>query len=223
MQFEILYRPAQAMARVTLAPGEQLSAETGAMVGMSGTLDVQTAAKGGMMGGLKRLLGGESFFLNRFTAARGPGEVLLAPPICGDMLVLPVEGQGLYLQSSAFVAGETGVTIESKLGGFRGFFSGAGVFVLKAVGSGQVVLGGFGAIEQVDVDGDFIVDTGHLVAWDVGLPYTVEKAGGGWISSFLSGEGLVCTFRGRGRVWLQTRNPVEYGTEVGALLPPREG
>ena len=78
-------------------------------------------------------------------------------------------------------------------------------------------------MQQLNCDGNLVIDTGHLVAWDSSLTYKVGKSGGGWIASFLSGEGLVCHFQGQGRIWIQTRNPVEYGRAVGAMLPPRQG
>jgi uncharacterized protein (AIM24 family) len=83
-------------------------------------------------------------------------------------------------------------------------------------------VGSFGAIEQVMVDGSMVIDTGHLVAWDANLHYTVGKSGGGWIASFLSGEGLVCHFQGQGIVYMQSRNANEYGQSIGRLLPPIE-
>lgn len=223
MDIEVLHKPAQAMARVVLNPGEELVAETGAMVGMSTNVDLQTSTKGGVMSGLKRLFGGESFFLNRYRVPTGQGEVLLAPALCGDMTALDVPPEGWMIQSSAFVASEASVTVETKLKGFKTFFAGAGVFVLKATGKGRVLVNAFGALEEVQVNGTFVVDTGHLVAWDTNLPFRITKASGGWIGTFLSGEGLVCTFTGTGRVWLQTRNPVEYGRSVGRMLPPRQG
>jgi uncharacterized protein (TIGR00266 family) len=112
--------------------------------------------------------------------------------------------------------------VKTKSGGFKGFFSGAGLFVLETQGQGQVIIGTFGAIEQVEVDGSMVIDTGHLAAWESSLTYKVGKSGSGWIASWLSGEGLVCHFEGRGTVYLQSRNAAEYGSAIGAMLPPRE-
>ena len=223
MQIEILYRPANSLAQVSLSPGESVLAESGAMVGMSTSVDIQTQA-GGLMGGLKRMFGGESFFRNTFTAQRGPGEVLLAHALRGDMVVLDMTSAGYFVTSSSFVASTPSVQCDTKFGGFRGFFSGEGLFVLKctSAGPGQLLIGAFGGLEMIECDGQLVVDTGHLVAWDATLEYDIGKSGSGWIASFLSGEGLVCTFRGRGRIWIQSRNPAEYGQQVGRLLPPRK-
>ena len=222
MNIKIMYKPAHSLAHVTLNPGEKIIAESGAMVSMSPTLDMETSM-GGVKKGLKRLFGGETLFRNTFTATRGPGEVLLAPALCGDMVTLDVAPKTWFIQSSSYVACSTGVELDTKVGGFKTFFGGEGLFVLKASGQGQCVVGAFGAIEKIEIDGSLVIDTGHLVAWEESpdLTFKVGKASSGWIASFLSGEGLVCKFKGRGTVWIQTRNPAEYGATVGRLLPPR--
>jgi uncharacterized protein (TIGR00266 family) len=225
MRLEILYRPAHSLAKVELGPGESIIAESGAMVGMSTNVSITTQSAGGLMGGLKRMLGSESFFRNTFTADSGPAEVLLAHSLCGDMAVLETAPTGYYLQSSAFVASSPDVVLDTKLGGFKSFFSGAGLFVLKATSPGpaRLVIGAFGGLEALECDGSLVIDTGHLVAWDATLSYTIGKSGSGWIASYLSGEGLVCHFTGRGTIWIQSRNASEYGGKVGRLLPPRRG
>ena len=84
-------------------------------------------------------------------------------------------------------------------------------------------LGGFGALECLEVDGELIIDTGHLVAWEdvPELEYTVTKASSGWIASFLSGEGFVCRFSGRGKVWYK-HETIGIRQSIGRMLPPRE-
>lgn len=231
MQIDIGYRPAHSMARVQLQHGEAILAESGAMVGMSTNVQMQTGMQnkgggllGGLLGGLKRALAGESWFRNTFTAQNGPGEVLLAHALCGDMQVLDMTPQGYYLTSGSFIASSPTVDINTKLGGMKSFFSGEGMFVMHATAQqpGQLIIGAFGGVQQLNCDGNLVIDTGHLVAWDASLTYKVGKSGGGWIASFLSGEGLVCHFQGQGRIWIQSRNPVEYGRSVGGMLPPRQ-
>jgi uncharacterized protein (TIGR00266 family) len=222
MQIQVDYRPAHSLAKIQLQPNESVVAESGAMVGMSTNVAMQTQS-GGMMSGLKRMFGGESFFRNTFTAQGGPGEVLLAHSLCGDMVTLEMTPAGYYIQSSSYIASTPNVNIETKVGGFKTFFAGEGVFVLQATcqGPGQVLVGAFGGIQELVCDGNLVVDTGHLVAWDAALQYSVGKSGSGWVASFLSGEGLVCNFTGQGRIWIQTRNPSGYGKVVGKLLPTR--
>lgn len=221
MQVNILYRPSQSIAQCWLSPGESVTAESGAMMGMSTNVQMTTQS-GGLMSGLKRLFGGESFFRNTFTAGGGQGEVLFTQALCGDMATLDVGYTQWLIASSAYVASSYGVDVATQSGGFKGFFSGAGLFILGTQGQGQVIVGAFGAVERVAVNGSLIVDTGHIVAWDSRLQYKVTKATkAGWIASFLSGEGLVAHFEGQGEVLVQSRNAAEYGTTVGKLLPPR--
>lgn len=221
--WNIGYRPGQTLCAVDLQPNEAIVAESGAMVGMSTNVNMQTQASGGIMKGLKRMFGGESFFRNTFTAQGGPGQVLLAQSLCGDQVVLEMTQAGYYIQSSSFIASTPNVEINTKIGGFKSFFAGEGVFVLQATaqGPGQVLVGAFGGIQELHCDGNMVIDTGHLVCWDSTLEYSVGKSGAGWIASFLSGEGLVCHFKGQGRIWIQTRNPGEFGRMLGSMMMPR--
>ncbi len=226
MNVEVLHKPAGAMARIQLNPQESIVAESGAMVGMSPNVDMQTQS-GGLKKGIKRLFGGESFFRNTFTASQTPGEVLLAHTLPGDIETIPLSGQpgdnDVHIQSTSYIASTPNVEINTKVGGFKSFFAGEGIFVLKATVSdpGALVVGAFGGIQQMICDGNLIIDTGHLVAWDAHLKYKIKKSSKSIIGSFLSGEGLVCQFEGKGRIWIQTRHPGEYGKWIGPQLPPR--
>ena len=140
------------------------------------------------------------------------------------MVVLEMTQAGYYVQSSSYIASTHNVQINTKIGGFKTFFAGEGLFVLQATstGPGQMLIGAFGGIQELHCDGSLVIDTGHLVAWDATLTYSVGKSASGWIASFLSGEGLVCHFQGQGRIWIQSRNPAEYGSVMARILPPRQ-
>lgn len=228
MHFEIQYRPAHSLATAHLEPGEGVRAEASAMVSMTRNLVIQTdgpmGGRGGLLKSFKRaMLGGETFFTNTFTARGTPGHVTLAPSLSGDMVTVDLRrGEPLYIQGSSYVAAPDTVVVDTRWQGFKGFLSGESLFFLEASGVGPVLVNAFGAIETLDLDGDIIVDTGHLVAFTAGIQYEITKASRGWIASYLSGEGLVLRLRGRGRLYLQSRNPAEYGRTVGSLLPPRQ-
>ncbi|MEE2829329.1 MAG: TIGR00266 family protein [Myxococcota bacterium] len=228
MQVEIHHRPAYALADVQLEADETVIAEGGAMVSMDSHVTVETSAgkKGdgaltGLVKGLKRMVAGESFFQNRFTASGKPGHVTFAPVYQGDIVVEELAQTTLFLQSTAFLCSGVGVDVDAKWGGAKTFFGGDGLVMLKATGSGPIIFNSFGAIKPINIDGEFIVDTGHIVAFDEGLNFSVNRFGGGWKSFLFGGEGLVCRFSGRGRLWIQTRNPVEFGQLLGRKLPPR--
>jgi uncharacterized protein (TIGR00266 family) len=223
MNINVLYRPGMAMAQVGLQSGESIRAEAGAMIGMSTNVNMQTGMTGGLGGGLKRMFGGESFFQNTFTAQGGAGEVLLAHSLPGDIQALEVPQSGLMIQSSSYIAADMGVSVATEMGGFTNFFGGEGLFVLKATASGPrqpVLIGAFGGIQELVCDGSLLIDNGHLVAWETTLTHQLVKSAGGFISSFLSGEGLAFKFQGQGRIWIQTRNPKEFGRSIASRLPP---
>lgn len=229
MRFEIRNRPSYATAEVFLDAGDRLVTEGGAMVGMDPHLQLETVANrsgsggllGGLMQGMKRLVSGESFFINRYTAP-SPGRITLAPTFPGDIVAHTLSHGALMLQSSAFLASHDTVNVDASWGGARSFFGGEGLILLKATGQGTLLFNSFGGISEIEVNGSFVVDTGHIVAFEDTLTFSVGRFGGAWSSFLLGGEGLVCTFSGRGRLWIQGRNPVAFGGLIGPLLPPRQ-
>jgi uncharacterized protein (TIGR00266 family) len=226
MQTEIIHSPGAAAARVILDPGETISTEAGAMIAIGGEVAIETSTHqkgsgGGILKAAKRLLGGESFFLNHYTAGAGGGEVWLAQTLPGDMMKFALEGQTLIVQAGSFVACSAGVGMEVGWQGFKNLFSGESMFWLRIGGTGRLILSSYGAIYPVQVNGEYIVDTGHIVAFDETLNYKLSKAGKSWWSSILGGEGLVCRFQGQGIVWCQSHNEPSFGHTIGPELRPR--
>ncbi len=225
MEISIQHGPGAAAARIGLQAHEVVTAEAGAMIAMSGDMNIETTTHkrgaGSVLKAVGRMLAGESFFLNHFTAGPQGGEVFLATTLAGDMMSGRLGDQTLIVQSGSFVASEQSVGMEVGWQGFRSMFSGESLFWLRIRGPGAIVLSSFGAIHQVDVDGEYIVDTGHIVAFDETLAFTLSKAGKSWMSSILGSEGIACKFRGRGRVWCQSHNPRGFGKAVGPKLKPR--
>lgn len=221
MKTEIDYGPAYAMARVHLDTGESVKGEAGAMMAMSPSVQIATSTQGGVLKGLKRsVLGGESFFMNTFTAA-GPGaEVVFAPALPGDIVSWTLTGNTVYLQSGSYLASAESVDIDSKWGGAKTFFSREGLFMLKCTGTGEMLVSSYGAIVPIDLapGQTYVVDTGHMVGWDEGVNYEVKKVGG-WKSTLLGGEGLIVQLTGPGRVYIQTRSPENFIQWLVPKLP----
>ena len=217
MDYTIEYGPAYALGIVTLASGESFQAEAGAMVSMSDSIEMTTSARGGVMKSLKRsVLGGESFFINTFTAKLS-GEVTIAPALPGDIVALELGEQPLLIQSGSFLGATPEVEIDTKWGGGKTFFSREGLFLLRCTGHGTVFVASYGAIRQLDLAAGelYTVDTGHMVAFDESVQYDVGKSGG-WKSTLFSGEGLVVKLTGPGRFYMQTRSPESF---LGWLVP----
>lgn len=194
------------------------------MAMMRGDVSTSTSTRGGFMKGLRRVLGGSSFFVNDFTSQNG-GVVGVAGPLPGDLAETSIDAGGaLLVQSGCWIASDATVDVDAKWGGSKGFFSGAGLVLLRCSGSGQMLLSSYGAIRSVTLaPGETItLDTGHVVAFDETVQYTVRKAGG-WKSTLLGGEGLVTEFAGPGRVWLQTRNTTDLVKWLSARMPSNRG
>lgn len=224
MQSEIRHNPDFAAVRVQFdQPNEQIVAEAGAMVARDTAVQMQTNMRGGLGSALKRkLLGGESLFQNTFTCTQPGQTVWIAPAPEGAIEQIDLQpGVEIFMQSGAYLASSPGVELDTKWQGAKGFFSGEGLFLLRAHGQGRLWFSSYGGIHAVDIGQQYqgyICDTSHMVAFTQGLSYTVNSVGG-LKSLFLSGEGLVCTFQGQGRLWMQTRNPGALANFLHAFRP----
>jgi hypothetical protein len=124
--WRIEHQGAFALAVINLQPEQAIAAEAGAMVSMSGNVDLHAEMKGGIFGALKRAVGGESAFVSTFTARGGAGEVTLAPGAPGDVAGIEMQNQTFMVQSSSYLAGDTSLAVDTKLGGAKSFFGGEG-------------------------------------------------------------------------------------------------
>lgn len=216
-----------ASALVHLTGREEFVSEAGAMYRCSSNVDVnvttRTRGKGGILSGLKRLLASEKFFFSSYRVEDGQsGEVGLAPTHQGQIRKIDVTSSvPWYCSGGSYLGSGPGLMVDTEFQGWKGFLSGESLSFLKVSGDDPMLVGAFGRIVEVEVEDELTVDTGHLVAFESTLEYTISKASTSWLQSFLSGEGLVMKFRGRGRVLIQSHNPTELGKTIGPHLPPR--
>ena len=208
MDYEFTHKPSYTHLIVSLEQGESIQAEPGAMVGHSTTVSVNTESSGdGLLGSAKSMLGGESAFVNEFVAEGGPGQVTLAPPSPGDVMSHELQDETLYSTDGAFLAGTTGVEVDSELGGVKSVIGEAGLTPLALRGTGTAFVDAYGGLERLELgrDESYILDNEHLIAWDDRIEYTTQSVGG-LKSRMLSGEGVVFEFTGPGTAWYQTRD-----------------
>jgi uncharacterized protein (TIGR00266 family) len=208
MKVDVRYRPAYALAMVTLDAGEEIQVEGGAMVGMSADMEMETSASGGLLKSLSRkMFGGESFFLNTYTGVVDGDSVALAPPLPGDISVIEMKGETLMVQSGSYLAASKGIEVETKWSGAKTFFGSEGLIMLRISGTGILIVSSYGAIHPVTLapGQKYVVDTGHLVTFEEHLKFDVKKVAG-WKSTLFSGEGLVVELTGPGDLTLQSRS-----------------
>jgi uncharacterized protein (TIGR00266 family) len=206
MQVEVASNPDFGHLVITLDPGQSIICESGAMAAMDSDLDMDTKMMGGFLPALwRKMVAGESLLSGVYTSKRQGSRLWLSPPIPGAVVDYKMDGKTLLLTSGSFLACESGIKLGTKFGGLRAMFSGEGMFFIEASGSGRLWFNSYGSIIEKEVDGEFIVDTGHVVAWEPSLNWTITGMGN-LFSTLFSGEGLVIKFSGRGKIWLQSRS-----------------
>jgi uncharacterized protein (TIGR00266 family) len=221
MEYEITGENGFADVRVDLAQNEQIQAEPGAMVSYSQGIQMSTdTGSGGLMDTAKRAaMGGESVFMNTFTAQQ-PGSVTLAPPAPGDVRARFLNGETMYADDGAYLASEPNVDVSTDFQGATKFFTSGEAFLLELSGTGTVFFDSYGAMERVDLeDGEqFNVDSDHVVAFDSTVQYSTRRMGGLRSKAF-GGEGKVSEFVGPGSVWIQNRDVESLAEQIAGELP----
>jgi uncharacterized protein (TIGR00266 family) len=207
MKLSIKGKPVFAYVEVELQPGEAFVAESDAMASMSAELDMSAKFNGGLFRGLiKKYFGGESLFVNHFTNNTSqPLRLELTQPTPGDMHVMELNGETFCIQRGGYIASEPGVKLGVKWAGLGSLIGGEGLFKLEVSGHGKVVFGAYGGLLEKEINGQYIVDTGHLVAYEPTMKLKPQLSGG-IFSSFFGGEGFVTRVEGKGKIYLQTRN-----------------
>lgn len=207
MKTQINGSPCFAHIHVTLEPGEKIIAESDAMTSMSAELDMKAKSNGGFFSAIfLRFFGGESFFVNHFiNNTADPKTVTLVQATPGDIKELELNGNTICFQPGAYVASTPDVKVSAKWAGFKSLIAGEGLFKLQVSGTGKVWYGAYGGLIEKEVDGSYIVDTNHLVAYPKGMKLKLQLAGG-IFSSLFGGEGIVTRLEGKGKITIQSRS-----------------
>ena len=207
MHYTIKASPVFSYIECTLEAGEALLAEPDAMTSMASGLDLKARFNGGFFKGLlRKYLGGESLFLSEYKNSEDEAQTLtLSQATPGEIRCEKLTGQTFFMQPGAFIACSPGIRLGLKWAGFASFFAREGLFRLAAGGEGYLFYGAYGALLERQLDGEMIVDTSHLVAYEPGVRLKMQLAGG-LFSSFFGGEGLVTRLEGEGKVIIQSRS-----------------
>ena len=207
MKAEIHGGAAFSYVHVDLEPGEEVTTESDAMSSMDADVDLTSRPNGGLVAALlKKLLGKETFFISRFRNNQdATRRVTLVQPTPGESRCKELNDDAIFLQPGAFLAATEGVKLCLKWAGFVSWIAREGLFRLIVSGTGKVWYGAYGKLLEKDIDGEYIVDTSHLVAYDPSVTLKLQLAGG-LFSSFFGGEGLVTRVQGKGKVVVQTRS-----------------
>ncbi len=209
--YSIEHSPIYAALNIDLDVGQSLIIEPSAMAGMDTCLELTSSLRGGIFQSIGRLFTGESLFLNKYRALDQTGSLYLTPATSGDIHHYYLDNSvPLIVQSAGFLACSPNIQMENRFEGIKGFFNGESLFLIRATGEGDFWFSSYGAILEVAVTEEYVIDTGYIVAFEETLDYKVEVINGlsfkNLITAIFGGEGLVCRFRGKGRVWIQSRS-----------------
>ena len=208
---------------IDLAPGEVVFSQTNSMCWMNDAVEMNTHTGGGFFAGLKRSLGGGSFFITDFTA-RGAGHVAFAPRFPGTILPIALaDGQSLVCRKETFLCAEKTVTLEiawqKRFG--AGLFGGEGFILQKVTGPGTVFLDLSGEVVEKDLaPGErLLVHAGHVGVMDPTVGFDIQMVRG-FKNILFGGEGLfLATLTGPGHVALQSMPIMNLAEEIGRYLP----
>jgi uncharacterized protein (TIGR00266 family) len=229
MEYQLSSTSMAPLVEISLDNNEEIQIESGSMVYHNAAVKLEgkmnSNGKGGLGGALSALgrsiTSGESFFITKASAIGENGKISLAPASLGSIKEIFVGPEQWKLNTGAFLASEDGVHYvmeRQKLSG--ALFGGTGgFFVMKTQGRGTMLISGYGDIVEIALDGteDFVVDNQHVLAWTDSLSYSINVASG--LFGFTTGEGLVNTFRGKGRIMIQSRNVEALAQLIIPYLP----
>ncbi len=216
MEYLVKHRPVFSVLEVQLAAGEVVIAQPNSMLSMTSGIKLKATAgrgggsgsHGGLLGGMKSMLGGENFFTAEFYAKRDEQVLTLAPDAYGDILPIPLANAGgFFLTRGSYLANVGACELKIKYGGVKGMMAKTGLFLLHAAGEGTVFCQTYGAIiEQPLGDQEsFYVDNKFVVAFSDTVQYQLVKATDSVKDSIFSGEGLINKFTGPGKLYYQSR------------------
>lgn len=195
------------MVEIKLSPGATVQVEPGAMASMDSGISIETKLNGSLLTALiRKFLGGESFFINRFyNQTENAKSFFVTKSQPGEILSKTLSDELWYIERGSYIASTKGVRKRIVWAGFASWFAGEGLFRMALSGSGTFWYGCFGAVVDKEVEGSWIVDSGHLLSYSPGIKLHIRLAGS-LFSSLVSKEGFVLELSGKGQVQLQTRS-----------------
>ena len=222
MDYAILKNP-MGLIEFSLNKGEKITAEAAAMVFIQGNVLTETRMrKGGLFKSLKAAaFGGESFFVNEFTAQEDGCKLGLTGNMLGDIEAIDISEE-YVIQSGSFVCSTTDLTLDTQWQGFTKGVFGSNLFMLKTVGTGKMFVNAWGGIikRELGPGKTMILDNYQLVALSTTADYRVTKHGN-FKTTLFGGEALVIEIVGPGTVYLQTKNLMEFARALVPFLPKR--
>jgi uncharacterized protein (TIGR00266 family) len=240
---ETIHGTTMPVLELSLQPNEAVVSEAGQFSWMSDAMQMNTNTGGGMggkgiMGAVKRAVGGASIMMTTYTATNGAGSIAFAAKVPGHILPIDVTpGNEFMVHRHGFMCATSGIQLAM---GFQqsfrgGIFGGEGFILQKISGEGRAFIELQGEVIVYDLQpGQTMrVHPGHAGLFQASVTFSVVKVPG-LMNRYMGADGhhfIVLT--GPGRIWLQSmplpilagalshymgddHHPVEAGAAAGA-------
>ncbi len=202
---------------MVLDPGESVISDHGELSWMTTNMQMtQTTSAGGagghgggLMAGLKRVVGGGSLFLTHYEPTGGPGMVAFAAKLPGHIVPLEVaDGRGYLVHRHGWLCGTPGIVpsmgFQQSLKGM--LFGGEGFVLQRLEGQGTawVELSGELTTYELGAGQGLVVHPGHIGAFQESVTFQVSRLKG-IANRYAGGDGhWVVTLTGPGTILLQS-------------------
>jgi uncharacterized protein (TIGR00266 family) len=207
-----------------LKDGESLFCESSGMAWMTSNIEAKETMKGGITRGITRMLEGQSVFLTTYTCKGPLGLITFASQFTGKIVPVELkEGQELICQKSSSLCCQTTVAIDFFMRKplAKGIFGWQSLVFHKFTGPGLIFMEIAGDVTEYKLQENQIlkVDPGHVVMYETSVTNTFSSIKGSkhWI--FGGKKTYICTFKGPGRLWLQSMSVLDVARMVLPYMP----
>ena len=212
----------------TLEPNDSIISEAGQLSWMGNSIQMTTHTQfgggGGVLGALKRVVGGGTLFMTEYRAVGRPGELAFATKLPGH--IVPVEvgpGREYMIHRQGFLCAtpqiQIGVGFQQSLG--AGIFGGDGFLLQRVSGQGiaWLELSGELVVRDLRPGENLRVHPGHVGAFQASVSFEITTVPG--IKNMIfGGDGVfLASLTGPGRVWLQTLPIAKLAHAIEKYLP----
>jgi uncharacterized protein (AIM24 family) len=218
---------------ITLNQGESVISTHGELSWMTPNITLsQTtgngAGGGGLLAGLKRAIGGGSFFQTHYQCQGGTGMVAFATKVPGQILPVSIDkGAGMLVHRHGFLCGTPGVTAKAApvpgLG--AGLWGGEGFILQKLEGRGEawIELSGEVSKYQLAPGQTMLAHPGHVGLLQESVSFQITRIKG--VRNLLFGDNgfHLVSLTGPGEIWLQSMPLPLLAHAIYPYLPHPQG
>jgi len=233
---ETIHGTVMPVLELTLQPGESVVTEAGEFSWMTDAITFTTGAGGGaggvggkgLMGAVKRAVGGASIFMTTYTAEGGVGSISFASKMPGHIVPIDVTpGNDFMVHRHGFMAATPGVELGL---GFQqsitgGIFGGMGFLLQKISGQGRAFIDLSGEVLAFDLQPgqSMRVHPGHVGLFQASVQFQVMRVPG-LVNRYMGGDGHhFAVMTGPGRIWLQSMPVPILAGVIEHYLPNDQG